>query len=611
MRMIQVTGRGALLAAAVSYGMAQTAVDLRTQSKSVDFTAATFTKPARMGSTLPTTCSVGEIFMNTSAAAGQNLYVCTSTNAWSVQGGGAATTLGGDVTGPTGNATVTGIQGRPVSAIAPGAGQALTWDATAGQWAPGTVATAGGAYASSFTGQTTVTIPGTAHQLNTANLLVTCYDTELPEMEVEPNTVSVNPTTYDVTVTFVAAQSGMCVVSSGGGGGGGSGASLSTANTYSAGAKQTMTPSAATAGLSLTPGPLPASAVAGDLAVDSNDNNTFKTFNGTSWVAGTGGGGGAYASSFTSQTTVTIPGTTHQLNTPNLVVDCYDTETPAMEVDPDTVSVNLTTYDVTINFATAQSGMCVVSSGGSGSGGQGSGGGASMASQLGDLAVVSGGATVLTIGTNCSTATPCNVKVGNQTYSYTASSTATLSSGTGTAYFYVDQNGVLTVGHNLSLTCTAPCVAVGGVTGFPTNSAPLFTWLAENNTWVSGGGTDYRAFLSTQSVTAGTGVAVSSSGSQMTVGVDTAVVPTYLIGSAALSFSTIAANTCAADQTFALPGANAGDPVASGWPALPAGLVGTMWVSASGTLSVRLCNVSATPVTTASNTYTAVVVRSF
>jgi len=224
---------------------------------------------------------------------------------------------------------------------------------------------------------------------------------------------------------------------------------------------------------------------------------------------------------------------------------------------------------------------------------------------------VSGGATVLTIGTNCSTATPCNVKVGNQTYSYTASSTVTLNSGTGTAYFYVDQNGVLTAGHNLSLTCTAPCVEVGGVTGFPANSVPLFTWLAESNAWVSGGGTDYRAFLSTQSVTAGTGVAVSASGSQMTVGVDTAVVPTYLIGSAALSFSTIPGNTCAADQTFALPGANAGDPVASGWPALPGGLVGTMWVSASGTLSVRLCNVSGTPVTTATNTYTAAVVRGF
>jgi hypothetical protein len=349
------------------------------------------------------------------------------------------------------------------------------------------------------------------------------------------------------------------------------------------------------------------------MAVDANAGNTFKVFNGVSWLTGSGGGG-AYASSFTSQTSVVIPGSAHQLNTPNLVLNCYDTETPAMEVDPDTVAVNLTTFDVTINFATAQSGRCVVSSGGSAGQGGGAGGtgGASMASQLGDLAVVSSGQNQLTIGTNCSTTTPCNVRVGNRTYSYTTSSTVTLTSGTGTAYFYVDANGLLTAGHNLALSCTAPCVAVGGVTGFPANSVPLSTWLATNNTWNSGSGTDYRAFLSTQEITAGSGVAVSNNGSQITVGVDTAVVPTYLTGNGTLNFSTIAAATCAADQTFALPGANPGDAVATGWPAaLPAGLLGTMWVSASGTLSVRLCNLSAAPVVTASSTYTAAVIRSF
>ena len=201
---------------------------------------------------------------------------------------------------------------------------------------------------------------GTAHQLNSANLLVTCYDTETPEMEVEPNTISVNASTFDVTVTFVTAQSGRCVVSSGGAGGGG-GINLSSSNTYAAGAKQTMAASTTTAGLSLTPGTLPTNAVAGDMAVDANAGNVLKTFNGTTWLAGAGGG--AYASSFTSQTSVTIAGTAHQLNTPNLVVNCYDTETPAMEVEPNTVSVNLTTYDVTISFAQPQSGRCVVSSG--------------------------------------------------------------------------------------------------------------------------------------------------------------------------------------------------------------------------------------------------------
>ncbi len=44
---------------------------------------------------------------------------------------------GGDVTGTVSQATVVGLQGRPVSDASPSLGQALVWDGT--QWAPGTV----------------------------------------------------------------------------------------------------------------------------------------------------------------------------------------------------------------------------------------------------------------------------------------------------------------------------------------------------------------------------------------------------------------------------------------------------------------------------------------
>ena len=629
MRLLNSICRAAVVAAVAGYGMAQTQVDLRTQSKSVDFSAASSTKPMQTGTSLPTTCSIGAMFLNTTAPAGQNLYACTAVNTWSLQGGAAPSlagnanevlsnngstlqwqAIGGDTSGAPGALKVTGIQGRNVATTAPTGGQVLTWNAGAGQWTPNNPAAVGGAYSSSFTGLTSVTIAGTAHQLNSANLLVTCYDTETPAMEVEPNSIAVNATTFDVTVTFASPQSGRCVVSSGGTGSSG-GINLSTSNTYAAGAKQTMAASATTSGLSLTPGTLPSNPVAGDMAVDANAGNLLKTYNGSAWVAG-GSGGGAYASSFTSQTTVTIAGAAHQLNTPNLVVNCYDTETPAMEVEPNTVSVNLTTYDVTINFAQAQSGRCVVSSGGSASGGgSGAGSGATMASQLGDFAVVSNSSTAVTIGGNCSTATPCNVRIGNQAYSFTGSATAALTSGTGTAYFYIDVNGLLTVGHNLGLTCSG-CTAVAGITGFPPNVVPLFTWLATNGTWYSGGPTDRRAFLGSQNLTAGTGVMVANNGSTMLVGVDTAVVPTYLIASSTLSFPSIAAGACAPDQVLSLPGAAPGDAVAPGWPAgLPAGVIGAMWVSASGTLSVRLCNLSTATVSAASNTYTAADVRSF
>ena len=74
------------------------------------------------------------------------------------------------------------------------------------------------------------------------------------------------------------------------------------------------------------------------------------------------------------------------------------------------------------------------------SGGSGSGG-AGMASMLGDLAVtMTTPNTVLTIGANCSASTPCNVRIGDTVYVFTTAATATISSGSPTAYFYVDSS---------------------------------------------------------------------------------------------------------------------------------------------------------------------------
>ena len=65
---------------------AQTQIDLRTQTKSVDFTAAVSTKPLKTGSVLPATCQVGDMFFNTAATPGANLYGCAAANTWSIQG---------------------------------------------------------------------------------------------------------------------------------------------------------------------------------------------------------------------------------------------------------------------------------------------------------------------------------------------------------------------------------------------------------------------------------------------------------------------------------------------------------------------------------------------
>jgi hypothetical protein len=66
---------------------AQTQVDLRTQSKSVDFQAAPYTKPFKSGSALPGTCTQGELFFLLTAAPGTNIYGCPSSG-WVSEGGG-------------------------------------------------------------------------------------------------------------------------------------------------------------------------------------------------------------------------------------------------------------------------------------------------------------------------------------------------------------------------------------------------------------------------------------------------------------------------------------------------------------------------------------------
>jgi hypothetical protein len=68
--------------------LAQTTVDLRTQSRSVDFSAASSTRPMKTGTTLPSVCSAGDMFFKTDAPVGANLYGCAATNTWVVESGG-------------------------------------------------------------------------------------------------------------------------------------------------------------------------------------------------------------------------------------------------------------------------------------------------------------------------------------------------------------------------------------------------------------------------------------------------------------------------------------------------------------------------------------------
>jgi hypothetical protein len=84
------------LLAASAFADAQTQLDLANQSKNVDFSGAISTKPAKAGTAIPASCTLGEAFFKTNAPAGQNLYGCTSTNTWTLMGGAAMDSQLGD-----------------------------------------------------------------------------------------------------------------------------------------------------------------------------------------------------------------------------------------------------------------------------------------------------------------------------------------------------------------------------------------------------------------------------------------------------------------------------------------------------------------------------------
>ena len=647
-----------LAAALAAQASAQTQIDLRTQAKNVDFSAAPFTKPFRTGTSLPASCTVGETFFQTSATAGRNFYACTSQNTWTLESAGV---LGGDVSGSAGSVTVTGVQGRPVTNTTPGDGQTLRWNGAASRWEPGsTLMTGGDNYGQSFTSQTSVSIPGSAHGLNTANVVVECYDNSVPAHRVETGSVTVDPATFDVGVTFTTPQSGRCVVN---GSGGALSARTNASNTFAPGTVQTFQGALIASGADRTAPAktgtsLPATCATGDqffkADAGAGQNLYFCTptdawtqMSGASPVTAVFGRTGSVSAQTGDYTFSQIAGTVQdsqiaagvnaakigagtvsnaawgylaavqsdvqaQLNGKSAAAHTHTlggdvtgdiAGTTVAGLQGRAVSANSPTDGQTLVWsATANSWQPALASTSS----------VSMASQLGDLVVVRNSPSVLTIGPNCSSATPCNVRFGNLVYTFTRSCTATFSSGTGTAYIYVSSGGTLTIGHNFAATASAGCLAQPSVTSFPADSIPLYTWTATSYAWDIEGGMDRRAWLSSKTVIPGTGLATVESGGRTMVSVDSALVPAYLSAATTLNFPPIAPGSCSTDQTIALPGALAGDSVAAGWPgALEAGLVGMMRVSAADLVSARLCNLSGATLDPAAGTFRATVVRSF
>ncbi|HMF74234.1 MAG TPA: hypothetical protein VK604_01095 [Bryobacteraceae bacterium] len=116
-----VISAAAILASSGQTTAQTTQINLSTQGRNVDFTAALWTRPVKTGPTLSASCSVGDLFFKTTAVPGQNLFGCTAANTWTLLGAAAVAGLGdpgsnGLVfrTGPNTTAAVTAPTGAVV-----------------------------------------------------------------------------------------------------------------------------------------------------------------------------------------------------------------------------------------------------------------------------------------------------------------------------------------------------------------------------------------------------------------------------------------------------------------------------------------------------------------
>src|SRR5262245_4813924 len=67
-----------------------------------------------------------------------------------------------------------------------------------------------------FSNTTTVSIPGSVHQLPSSDILYQLYDNSNPLNAIEPGSLTVNNTTHDVLITFTIPTSGTVLLSAGG-----------------------------------------------------------------------------------------------------------------------------------------------------------------------------------------------------------------------------------------------------------------------------------------------------------------------------------------------------------------------------------------------------------
>jgi Pectate lyase superfamily protein len=202
-----------------------------------------------------------------------------------------------------------------------------------------------------------IVIPGLAHQQAAPALLYQVYDTSVPPQAIQPSSVSVHPTTFDVVMTFATTQVGTAMV-------GNPLPSVLIPFTN----ETNLIIAGATHGQAQTfllfqvyDSSIPAQAIQpNSLSVNPTSKDVALTFAAPqSGSIRLSAGSPRYVQTFGATTTWTIPASTHGLGSANLLWQCYDTSASPRAIDPQGLSVSAT-GDVVVTFALAQAGTIVL-----------------------------------------------------------------------------------------------------------------------------------------------------------------------------------------------------------------------------------------------------------
>ena len=135
----------------------------------------------------------------------------------------------------------------------------------------------------------------------------------------------------------------------------------------------------------------------------------------------------------------------------------------------------------------------------------------------------------LRVGIDCSGRRQCNVRFGNTVHAVTDSGSVKPTGRTsGEVFIYLDPAGGVVAGSTVALQCNG-CKYARGVTQFPANSIPLFSWTVVQGAFTPGSGRDFRAELSTKNINAGSGMMVTDDAGTATVAIDPAVISQHVI----------------------------------------------------------------------------------